>query len=147
MTSKHQKICLPYSDAYALRDLDIFGECEFHHLGTIVNDSVDLISGLVFIRDPIQKVDVAFYKLCGLVVEVVRPYDASSPVSRALEKGEYFHHVCFSVPNIQKALEISKSYGVRRISKLSPAKAFGGRLIAWTYSRRFGLIELLEQSK
>jgi len=137
---------LPFSESYILTDIDLFGKSRFHHLGTIIRESESShYNDLKFIRDPTQRVDVAFYRLSGLTIEVVKPYDSDSPIGNALNNGIFLHHVCFAVPNIKIALEVSKEYGVRRISKISPAKAFDNRLITWTYSKRYGLIELLEQ--
>lgn len=138
---------LPFSDSYTLAEVDLFGKSTFHHLGTIIPESAQpLHADLKFIRDPIQKVDVAFYRLSGMTIEVVRPYGTNSPIANALKKGIFFHHVCFAVPSIKNALEMSKKNGVLRIAAISPAKAFNDRLITWTYSRKYGLIELLEQA-
>ena len=138
---------LPFSKSYILTEINLFGEANFHHLGTIIQESQGTIyADLKFIRDSIQKVDVAFYRLSGVTIEVVRPYDSNSPIRNALDNGIFFHHICYAVPCIKTALELSKKHGVRRISQISPAKAFNNRLITWTYSRKHGLIELLEKT-
>jgi len=137
---------LDFGSPYNVREYEAFGGATFHHLGTIIQESeFKLYKELEFIRDPIQRVDVAFYRVSGLTIEVVKPYEESSPISRALRNGTFFHHICFSVPNIKDALEECKYFGIRKITAISPAMAFGGRMITWTYSKRYGLIELLEE--
>ena len=68
---------LPFSKSYILTEINLFGEANFHHLGTIIQESQGTIyADLKFIRDSIQKVDVAFYRLSGVTIEVVRPMTA-----------------------------------------------------------------------
>ena len=61
---------------------------------------------LKYIYDPLQKVEVAFYKLNDLVIEVVSPSSSDSPIIKALENKSFLSYL-FSVPNIKKALDFS----------------------------------------
>ena len=138
---------LELSKGYKLEKKDIFGEgAIFHHLGIIIKDKSNKpFRNLYFIYDSIQKVEVAFYSLNGLIIEVVVPRSDDSPIKKALVNKSFYHHICFSVPNIQNALDISSISGVRRISKISPAKAFEERNICWCIGKDYGLMELIER--
>ena len=66
---------LELSKGYKLEKKDIFGEgAIFHHLGIIIKDKSNKpFRNLYFIYDSIQKVEVAFYSLNGLIIDVVVP--------------------------------------------------------------------------
>ena len=138
---------LDLNKEYKLEKKDVFGEgAIFHHLGIIVKDkSNSPYSQLIYIYDPNQKVEVAFYNFYGLTIEVVSPKSKDSPIIKALANKVFYHHICFSVPNIKNSLTKCTINGIRRISKISPAVAFGGRNICWCIGRDYGLIELIER--
>ena len=138
---------LDLNKGYKLEKKEVFGEgVIFHHLGIIVKDkSKSPYSNLIYIYDPNQKVEVAFYNFNGLTIEVVSPKSKDSPIIKALANKVFYHHICFSVPNIQNSLKKSTLDGIRRISKISPAVAFGGRNICWCIGKDYGLIELIER--
>ena len=138
---------LGLSNNYKLNNRKIFGEkSNFHHLGIVINKKINnTFEDLRYIYDPLQKVEVAFYKLNDLLIEVVSPSSNDSPIIKALENKSFYHHICFSVPNIKKALDYSSNYGVRRISKIVPAIAFENRNICWCIGKGYGLIELIER--
>ena len=137
---------LELSERYKLEKKEIFGNgANFHHLGIIIKEKINTpYSNLNYIYDPIQKVEVSFFNFNGLIIEVVTPRSEESPILKALTNKIFYHHICFSIPNIQEALRISNIYGVRRISKISPAAAFEGRNICWCIGKDFGLMELIE---
>ena len=138
---------LDLSSNYHLKKENIFGDsARFHHLGIILKEvNSTKYSSLKFIYDPIQKVNVAFYEIHGLVLEIVVPASIKSPILGALKKKTFYHHICFSVSNIEQALKSSSKYGIRRISPISPAVAFFNRSICWCIGRDYGLIELIER--
>ena len=138
---------LRLSNDYKLDNRKIFGDqTNFHHLGVIINKELNNIYGdLEYIYDPLQKVEVAFYKLNDLVIEIVTPSSEDSPINIALKNKSFYHHICFSVTNINKALDCASKYGVRRISKIVPAKAFENRSICWCIGKGYGLMELIER--
>ena len=137
---------LKLSDNYEINEFHLFGkDAEFHHFGVILKDSNSKpYIKLKYINDPIQNVKVGFYKLNNIVFEVVLPNDTNSPISKALENKNFYHHICYAVPNINEALEYASVYGVRRISKIVPAIAFSNRLICWCIGKNFGLMELIQ---
>tara|TARA_B100000212_G_scaffold340530_1_gene321347 strand:+ start:317 stop:742 length:426 start_codon:yes stop_codon:yes gene_type:complete len=138
---------LKFTKNYKLEDKKIFGiYSSFHHLGIIIKNKINTTyENLFFIYDPIQKVEVAFFNLNGLTIEVVCPKTKNSPITKALEKKTFYHHICFSVKDIKKSIEISSKFGVRRISSIVPAVAFEGRNICWCIGKNYGLIELIEE--
>lgn len=62
-----------------------------------------------------------------------------------LNKGISAYHLCFKVPDLKAALDISSRYGFRCIAEPVPAVAFGHRKIVWVFSPVYGLFELLEK--
>ena len=138
---------LDLTSNYYLKNEKIFGDSvRFHHLGIILKevDSTQYNS-LRFINDPLQGVDIAFYEIHDLVIEIVVPASDKSPILNALKQNTFYHHICFSVPNIENAVKNSSKYGIRRISPISPAVAFSNRSICWCIGKNYGLIELIER--
>ena len=137
---------LDLTSKYQIKNLDIYGEnVKFHHLGVVVNSRENSpYENLEYIYDPIQKVNVGFYKLNGLVIEVVIPSSQDSPIINAIKNKTYYHHVCFAVPSIKESLKKASSFGIRRISKIAPAKAFQNRFICWCIGKNYGLMELIQ---
>ena len=100
-------------------------------------------------HDPLQQVNVAFLRGVGPQdpsVELVEPVGPGSPVLRFLERGGGLHHVCYEVPNLETQLTLSRSCGGLVVRPPLPAVAFGGRRIAWVYTRQKLLIDFLERS-
>ncbi|HLJ44830.1 MAG TPA: VOC family protein [Bryobacteraceae bacterium] len=130
----------------------------FRHLGVAV-ESLDraipvyrelfgyqLVSGPY--DDPLQKVSVCFLgrEAPGdIVIELVAPLGDESPVRATLAKGGSAYHVCYEVPDIEKALDELRTKGCIIISKPVPAVAFNQRRIAWLYTPTRQLIEALEK--
>ena len=138
---------LDLSSNYYLKNKEVFGDLvRFHHIGIILKEEqITRYNDLEFISDPIQGVKVAFYKMHDLVVEIVVPASEKSPILNALKGKTFYHHICFSVPNIDDATKNSSKYGIRRISPISPAAAFQDRLICWCIGKNYGLMELIER--
>lgn len=138
---------LELTSNYKLENWKIFGkESKFHHLGIIIKNKTDTpYKNLKYIYDPIQKVEVAFYKLNGLTIEVIAPKSEDSPISTAIKNQTFYHHLCFSVSNIKQSLNYSSNFGIRRISKIVPAIAFERRNICWCLGKGYGLMELIER--
>jgi methylmalonyl-CoA/ethylmalonyl-CoA epimerase len=60
-------------------------------------------------------------------------------------KGGGLHHVCYVVENLERALADARALGAIVTRQPMPAVAFGGRRIAWIYTRNRLLIEYLER--
>jgi methylmalonyl-CoA/ethylmalonyl-CoA epimerase len=54
------------------------------------------------------------------------------------------YHLCFETSDIDQALVHAKNNGCMIVSPPVPAVAFGGRRIAWIFTRSRQLFELVE---
>ena len=98
--------------------------------------------------DPIQKVTVCFIGsgIPGeLPIELVSPLGEDSPVHKIVAKGSGVYHVCYEVEDMDKALAEMRAQGCIIVSKPVPAVAFEGRRIAWFYTPKRQLVEVIEQ--
>jgi methylmalonyl-CoA/ethylmalonyl-CoA epimerase len=134
-------------------------EGSFHHVGFVVSSIETTVQsfaemleadwdGHVF-HDPNQGVRVTFLKSCregDPLWELVEPADEKSPVHSFAAKGGGMHHVCYVVDNLEDALARARSLGALITRQPMRAVAFGGRRIAWIYTRNRLLIEYLESS-
>jgi methylmalonyl-CoA/ethylmalonyl-CoA epimerase len=98
--------------------------------------------------DPIQKVQVNFLAKSAADVaeiELIAPLTEDSPIRSMLRKdsgGAY--HLCLETNDIEAAVTHAQKNGCVIVSKPMPAVAFGGRRIAWIYTRTRQLFELVE---
>ncbi len=66
-------------------------------------------------------------------VELLEPRDAEGPVARFLaRRGPGIHHVCYRVPDLDRALERCRAAGYRLIDE-TPRRGAGGRRIAFVH--------------
>lgn len=131
----------------------LFGDgARVHHVGMVVK-SIQSAAGAMgvpnieVVHDPIQKVRVAFVDVQGQCIEFIEPAADDSPVNNSLSKGIKLAHLCYSVPDIDKAIAHAKARGFAMIAKPVPAIAFGDRKIAWLFSAQLGLFELVETER
>jgi methylmalonyl-CoA/ethylmalonyl-CoA epimerase len=130
----------------------------FHHVGFVVSSIEQVVAGFaksldarwdgVIVHDPLQKVRVTFLQSANPadpLFELIEPAAEDSPVHDFARKGGGMHHVCYVVESLDEQLEKCRSLGGLLVSRPSPAPAFGGRRIAWVYTRNKLLIEYLEQ--
>jgi methylmalonyl-CoA/ethylmalonyl-CoA epimerase len=129
-----------------------------HHIGVVVRsiqESVDAFAQSLdaswdgqIIHDPNQAVRVTF--LCSRnpadpLFELVEPAGEKSPVLSFAQKGGGLHHVCYAVSSLEKMLSQCRSQTMVLVRPPLPAAAFGGRRIAWVYTRNKLLIEYVEE--
>jgi len=129
----------------------------FHHIGVAVRNLSDatatcealfgykLTSGPF--DDPIQNVSVCFLSrgTGDTVMELVAPLGPGSPIDLTLKKGGGTYHVCYSVPDINAAINDLIVKGSMLMSAPVPAVAFDMRKIAWIMTEIGLLVELLEE--
>lgn len=126
--------------------LDLLGkDAKFEHIGLVVK-SIHEISGdkAEIHTDSIQKVHVAFVDMHGVRVELIEPLGDDSPVAASLAKGQKLLHLCYRVPDLENAIQYSRARGFHCIARPVPAVAFTGKPIAWLFSKKYGLVELVE---
>jgi len=98
--------------------------------------------------DPVQKVTVQFIQPAADVqIELIVPASDDSPVTRFLaQRGAGLHHLCYEVPDVDKACEYLRSQGSVMTCAPVGAVAFGGRRISFHYWHK-QIVELLEAEK
>jgi len=128
-----------------------------HHVGYVVASIQETVRGFAesiratwdeqIFADPNQVVRVTF--LAGNhphdpQVELIEPNGPNSPVLAFLKKGGGLHHLCYEVSSLEAELEFSRRAGGIVVKRPLPAVAFGGRRIAWVFTKNKLLIEYLE---
>ena len=133
------------------------GSGRLHHVGFVVSSiaatgesfarSFSASWDRKVIHDPIQQAHVTFFETNNgdPLIELVEPDAGASPVSNFLEKkGGGLHHLCYEVANLAAHLEQIRADGGLVVRQPAPATAFGGRRIAWVYTKERVLLEYLE---
>jgi len=128
-----------------------------HHIGFVVASIADAAPGFVeslqgawdgrIFHDPNQVVRVTFLRIQNgetPLLELVEPAGEASPVIPFLKKGGGLHHVCYEVASLEDQLAFSRAKGGIITRSPMPAVAFGGRRIAWVYTKNKLLVEYLE---
>ncbi len=127
-------------------ELDFFGKgTQFDHIGIAVRSIEDVTKTDKKTKDDTQKVCVSFFDSAGVRFELVEPACDNSPVTRLLKNNQSLYHVCFRVPDINASIKVSRNKGFHLVSGPVPAAAFGGKKIAWLFSKTLGLVELVEK--
>jgi len=134
------------------------GVATFHHVGFVVASISQ--QGFEFARslgaewsgniihDPLQQARVTFMHCGGPntpAVELVEPDSEKSPLQKFLTKGGGLHHICYEVDSLDAQLQYCRSTGSLIVRQPLPAVAFGGRRIAWVYTKQKLLLEYLER--
>ena len=66
-------------------------------------------------------------------IELLEPHDPASPVAKFLaRRGPGIHHICYRVPDLDRALERCRAAGYRLIDAV-PRRGAGGRRIAFLH--------------
>jgi methylmalonyl-CoA/ethylmalonyl-CoA epimerase len=79
-------------------------------------------------------------------IELLEPRDPAGPVAKFLAaRGPGIHHVCYRVPNLDRALDRCRAAGYRLIDEV-PRRGAGGRRIAFLHPKTTAgiLLELTE---
>lgn len=129
----------------------------FHHVGFVVASIQDSVRSFAasldatwdgeIIHDPNQAVRVTFLqgaRYADPLIELVEPAGEKSPVIGFLQRGGGLHHLCYQVENLEEQLQRNRAAGEIIARSPLPALAFGGRRIAWVFTRNKLLIEYLE---
>ena len=98
---------------------------------------------------PAQGVKVCFIDAPNTQIELIEPYDESSPIAGFLKKNPAGgqHHVCFEVPDINEAVSHLKASGATVLGE--PRIGAHGTPIVFVHPKNFGgmLVELMETPK
>ena len=126
-----------------------------HHVAVVVRDMDDALRfyhdtlGLALdsvVPIPSDGVRIAFLPVGPSRIELVEPVDPSTGVARFLEsRGEGFHHVCFEVPDVARALAQMEAAGVELIDHAARRGAEGPVAFVHPRSCHGVLVELIEE--
>ncbi len=98
---------------------------------------------------PAQGVKVCFIDAPNTQIELIEPYDESSPIAGFLKKNPAGgqHHVCFEVPDIDQAVAEMTANSATILG--APRIGAHGTPIVFVHPRDFGgmLVELMETPK
>ena len=98
---------------------------------------------------PAQGVKVCFVDAPNTQIELIEPYDETSPIAGFLKKNPAGgqHHVCFEVPDIHEAVAHLTANGATVLGK--PRIGAHGTPIVFVHPKDFGgmLVELMEEPK
>jgi methylmalonyl-CoA/ethylmalonyl-CoA epimerase len=98
---------------------------------------------------PAQGVKVCFVDAPNTQIELIEPYDETSPIAGFLRKNPAGgqHHVCFEVPDIHAAVAHLKANGATVLGE--PRIGAHGTPIVFVHPKNFGgmLVELMEEPK
>lgn len=97
--------------------------------------------------DPLQKVKVVFLAPpdeSGVLLELVAPDGAGSPVAAFAERGGGLHHLCYEVGDLDAYLKAMRARRAVLIRPPKPAVAFDGRRIAWMVTPERLVLEFVE---
>jgi methylmalonyl-CoA/ethylmalonyl-CoA epimerase len=84
---------------------------------------------------PSQKVKVAIFGHGAGRIELVSPSSPDSPMAKAIEKrGEGLHHICLSVPDIEKAMASLRAAGAPLLDD-KPKPGAGGSRVAFVHPK------------
>jgi methylmalonyl-CoA/ethylmalonyl-CoA epimerase len=126
-----------------------------HHIGYLVRDLAEasifcdrfgyaLENGVIEDKGQTAYIQMIRQPGSGCLIELVRPTDPASLLTRALAKGGGLHHLCYEVDNMSHACDHLRDQGMLALADPVPAAAFDGKRIAWFMDRGAMLIELLE---
>ena len=116
----------------------------------------DMAAALAFYRDvlgltpgPPEAADgatIVSLTLGESAVELLSPLDQNSPIARFLaRRGAGIHHICYRVPDLDRALEACRAGGYILVDQV-PRRGAGGRRIAFVHPKSTAgiLLELTE---
>jgi methylmalonyl-CoA/ethylmalonyl-CoA epimerase len=126
---------------------------EFHHIGIACRDIQGFKEILKKMFPGSQESDIVYdaeqgTRLCmvalgnGLNLELIQ----GKTVENLIKKGITYYHLCFSVDNIDEAIEYLSSRGCMTVKESKPAALFSGKKVAFLHTP-LGLIELVEKQE
>lgn len=129
-------------------ECDFFGsDATLHHVGMAVESIKNLQPNCEVITEERQRVYAAFIRVGGIRIELLEPFDEASPIARSLREGVKLLHLCYEVADIGASLKCCKGVGLHVLSAPIETPMYDNRLVAWVFSKPYGLFELLEREK
>ena len=129
-------------------DCAFFGEgARLHHIGLAVRSIRTVNPECEPADDATLGVTYAFMRIHGVPIELLEPYGEDSPIAKNVRDGVKLLHLCFEVPDIEEALSVGRSAGFHCVRPPVATASYENRRVAWTFSKHYGLFELLERSR
>lgn len=95
-----------------------------------------------------QKVRVVFLAKEGsIMIKLVEPTDAASPVAAVAARGGGLHHLCFRCESLDEELGRLQRQGMRVIAGPEPGEAFDNEPIAFVYAGQGLNVEIVATDK
>ena len=129
---------------------------KLHHIGIVVKNIQESLGELTkflnFESTTVptlvgsQKVNVCFLKTNNVYIELIEPAEENSPILTFVAKGGGFHHICFEVDDIHKAIVELKENNITVIYN-EPKVGAEGYLVTFIHPKSTGgvLVELAEK--
>jgi methylmalonyl-CoA/ethylmalonyl-CoA epimerase len=124
---------------------------KLHHTGFVVAN-IDqyakkhpLGDCIVNIEDPIQNARLALYNNhSDVLIELIQPLGNTAFTWNALQKnGNHFHHFCYTVNNLETAVNYSSQFRMLKVLGPLPALLFEGKEVVFYYTRNQQVVEFL----
>ncbi len=123
---------------------------KFHHVGIACADlnaakewvraTHPIVEEIGPVTDPLQNASfITLRTQDGLLIELI----AGGQVANILKKGVNLYHICYTVPDLDKAIADFEEREALVISGAKPSTLFHGKRIAFL-NTPLGIIELLE---
>lgn len=132
-------------------------DLRFHHVGigtTKFDAAIEAYERLGYrlataVDDPGLGVKVAFLASTEAGppwIEILAPLGDRSPLRSLMTRGllPSPYHTCYATSDLAAATADLKRAGIIRMTKPTPAVAFGGAPVAFFYSNAIGMVELVE---
>jgi len=124
----------------------------FHHIGVAtnnINEAIDVYRKVGVCRiltdkvfDQQQDATVQIIALHGFYIELV----SGNRVKDILLRNIPVYHICFTTDrSLEEEIKEHIESGYRQVTKIKPAKLFGGKRVVFMYHSTIGLIEIGER--
>ncbi|NHI89872.1 MAG: methylmalonyl-CoA epimerase [Candidatus Thorarchaeota archaeon] len=137
--------------------VDLGEEMKLSHIGILVEDIREGIKNHKklfgykqlgpIVDDHAQKVRVVLLGTSEndpVKIELISPLTEDSPITDLLKKRQALYHLCYTVPDIEKAKTEARRSGAIVISKPVEAPLFDNRKICFLFTKDHYVIELVE---
>jgi hypothetical protein len=124
-----------------------------HHFGYVVRSIEDYLKQSVWelrgpiVTDPLQKARLCMVGVPGddgrHLVELIEPVGEHSPVYRASQQSQGWHHVCLALSTKVEAEELMRGQRMLPVTPWKPAALFEMREVRFVYTRNRELVELI----
>ena len=95
-----------------------------------------------------QQVKVMFLRKEGsLMIKLLEPLDAKSPIYAFAKRGGGLHHLCFKCGDLEIQMDKMKELGLRTLAAPQPGEAFDNENIAFIFAKHGLNIELIDTDK